>query len=86
MPPWVSPALRVRMLITPLTALAPHSAPPGPLMTSMRSMFSGSTNWSSQYMPEKIGEYTLRPSISTSSLFGKFCASLLPLKPRAVTM
>jgi hypothetical protein len=28
------------MLMTPLTAFAPHSAAPGPLMTSMRSMSS----------------------------------------------
>ena len=47
--PWRSGGLRnhaagrgraglVMMLMTPLTALAPHTVPPGPRMTSMRSM------------------------------------------------
>ena len=35
--PCVSLELRVMMLMTPFTALAPHTAPPGPLMTSIRS-------------------------------------------------
>ena len=66
-------------LITPLTAFAPHSVAPGPLITSMRSTSSSSTSCASQNTPEKSGVYTVRPSISTSSLL----ASTL-LKPRAL--
>ena len=69
----------VMMLMTPFTAFAPHTEPPGPLMTSMRSTSSSSTSWMSQNVPEKSGEYTLRPSMSTSSLF-----AVVLLKPRAV--
>ncbi len=78
--PWVSAESLVRMLMTPLTALAPHTAAPGPRMTSMRSMSSSSMSWWSQYTPEKRGVYTLRPSTSTSSLLEKCW-----LKPRAET-
>ena len=42
-------------LITPLTALAPHKVAPGPLITSIRSMLSGSTSGRSQYTPENSG-------------------------------
>ena len=41
--PWVSFAFLVMMLMTPLTALAPHSVPPGPRITSIRSTSSKST-------------------------------------------
>ena len=67
------------MLMTPLTALAPHAVAPGPLMTSIRSMSSRSTSCSSQKTPANSGEYTVRPSISTSSLFARPL-----LKPRAL--
>ncbi|MFO1286542.1 MAG: hypothetical protein U1F49_08400 [Rubrivivax sp.] len=70
---------RVMMLMTPLTALAPHSTPPGPLMTSMRSTSSSSTSCASQNTPENVGVHIVRPSISTSSLLAS-----VPLKPRAV--
>ena len=43
------------MLMTPLTALAPHSVAPGPLMTSIRSMSSGIRSGMSQYTPENSG-------------------------------
>ena len=47
--------LLVMMLMTPFTAFAPHTVPPGPRITSMRSMSSrGTFNWS-QYTPEKAG-------------------------------
>ena len=39
-PPCVSRALLVMMLMTPFMALAPHSVPPGPRITSMRSRSS----------------------------------------------
>jgi len=48
----VSRADRVVMLITPFTALAPYSAPPGPLMTSIRSMSSSTRSRASQNTPE----------------------------------
>jgi hypothetical protein len=54
--PIVSRAERVITLITPLTALAPHSVAPGPLITSMRSTSSSSTSCASQNTPEKSGE------------------------------
>ncbi len=57
------------MLITPFMALEPYSAPPGPLITSMRSTSSSSTSRASQNTPELSVEYRLRPSSSTSSLF-----------------
>ncbi len=79
MVPTVSAALRVMTLMTPLTAFAPHSVPPGPLITSMRSTSARSTSCASQTTPENSGVYTVRPSTSTSSLF----ASTL-LKPRAL--
>jgi len=68
----------VMMLITPFTAFAPQSVAPGPLITSMRSMSSSAKSCASQKTPEKSGVYSVRPSISTSSLL----ASTL-LKPRA---
>jgi hypothetical protein len=37
----VRAAGNVTTLMTPLTALVPHVAPAGPLMTSMRSMSAG---------------------------------------------
>ncbi len=54
---------------TPLTAFAPQTDPPGPRMISMRSMFSSGISRCSQYTPENAGVYTVRPSISTSTLF-----------------
>jgi hypothetical protein len=53
--PAVSAAGLVTTLITPLTAFTPHSVPPGPLITSMRSMFSSITLWASQNTPENSG-------------------------------
>ena len=53
--PCVSAAARVITLITPLTAFAPHSVAPGPLMTSMRSTSSSITSCSSQNTPENSG-------------------------------
>ena len=44
--------VRVMMLMTPLTALAPYSVPPGPLTTSMRSMSSIGGVRMSQKTPE----------------------------------
>src|SRR6266571_4945414 len=78
-PPWVSEDRRVMTLITPFTAFAPHSAAPGPLITSMRSTSSSITSCASQNTPEKSGVYTTRPSISTKSLL-----SMVLLKPRAL--
>jgi len=54
-PPCVSLAERVMMLITPLKALAPQRVEAGPLITSMRSMSSGSRSCMSQYTPENSG-------------------------------
>ena len=51
----MSPAVRVITLITPLTALAPHSVAPGPLITSMRSTSSSITSCMSQKTPENNG-------------------------------
>jgi len=68
------------MLITPLTALAPQVAPPGPRMTSIRSMSASTVSCTSQKTPENAGEKTVRPSTSTSNLLAK-----RPLSPRAVT-
>jgi hypothetical protein len=45
----------VTTLITPMTALVPQVAPPGPLITSMRSTSSSITSWVSQSTPEKRG-------------------------------
>ena len=45
------------MLMTPLTALAPQSAPPGPRMTSIRSMSARRVSWTSQKVPANSGEY-----------------------------
>lgn len=67
--PRASAALRVMMLITPLTALAPQIDAPGPRTTSMRSTSSSGMSLNSQNTPEYTGEYRLRPSCSTSSLF-----------------
>jgi hypothetical protein len=66
-------------LMTPLTAFTPHSVLPGPLITSMRSTSSSITSCTSQKTPENSGEYTDRPSISTSSLL-----DALPANPRAL--
>ena len=68
------------MLITPLTALAPHMAAPGPRITSIRSMSLNIVSSASHSTPENKGEYTLRPSLSTNSLLAK-----RPLKPRMLT-
>ena len=68
-PPPVCAADLVMMLTTPFIALAPHSEPPGPLITSMRSTSASTMCCWSQNTLEKNGVYTLRPSISTSSLF-----------------
>ena len=54
-PPWVALALLVMMLITPLTALAPHSVAPGPRITSIRSTSSSGTSCTSQKTPENRG-------------------------------
>jgi len=62
-----------------LTAFAPHSVAPGPLITSMRSMSGRGTSCTSQNTPENNGVYTVRPSISTSSLL-----AVVLLKPRAL--
>ena len=43
-PPCVSSARLVIILITPLTAFAPHTEPPGPRMTSILSMSSSGTS------------------------------------------
>jgi hypothetical protein len=59
------------MLITPLTAFAPHSVPPGPDTTSIRSTSCSSVSCTSQKTPANSGEYTLRPSTSTRSLFDR---------------
>ena len=53
--PCVSFAFLVITLITPFTALAPHKVAPGPLMTSIRSMSSSGTSWTSQNTPENKG-------------------------------
>jgi hypothetical protein len=53
--PCVLSALRVMMLMTPLTALAPQRVAPGPLTTSIRSMSSSTTSCASQNTPEKSG-------------------------------
>ena len=52
--PCVSAAVLVTMLMTPLTAFAPHMAAPGPRITSMRSMSSSIRSSASQNTPEKI--------------------------------
>ena len=80
--PRVSAASRVMMFTTALTAFTPQSVPPGPLMTSIRSTSSSITSCTSQNTPENSGEYTDRPLIITSILFGALV--LLPLKPRAL--
>ena len=54
--PGVSEADCVMMLITPLTALPPHTVPPGPETTSMRSMSSSSVSCTSQKTPANSGE------------------------------
>ena len=53
--PIVSLVSFVMTLITPFTALAPHSVAPGPLMTSIRSMSASGTSCTSQNTPEKSG-------------------------------
>src|ERR1700712_4659748 len=70
------------MLMTPFTALAPQVDPAGPLMTSMRARSGRKTLVESQNTFEKSGEYTVRPSIITSSLLEK---PLERTKPRALT-
>ena len=68
------------MLMTPLTALAPHSVPPAPRITSMRSMSARTRSTASQKTPENSGLYTLRPSTSTTILLVADA-----WKPRALT-
>src|SRR5260370_3388427 len=68
------------MLMTPLTALAPQSARPGPRMTSMRSTSAITTSCSPQETPPYAGPYTVRPSTNISSLLAN-CA----LNPRELT-
>ena len=60
--------LLVMILITPFMAFAPHTVPPGPRITSMRSIFSSGTSCAYHSTPENAGWYTLRPSIRTSTL------------------
>jgi hypothetical protein len=54
-PPLVSREDLVMMLITPFTALAPQTVPPGPRITSIRSMSSSGIPIWSQFTPEKMG-------------------------------
>ena len=75
----MSAARLLMTLMTPFTALAPHTVAPGPRITSICSTSSRNTSCASQNTPEKSGVYTLRPSIRTSSLL-----ATVPLKPRAV--
>jgi hypothetical protein len=56
------------MFTTPFIAFAPQVAPPGPRMTSIRSINSSGTSSDSQNTPELSRSYIVRPSISTSSL------------------
>jgi len=65
--------------MTPLTAFAPHSVPPGPRTTSMRSMSAMTRSWPSQNTPPNTGEYTVRPSIMTSILL-----AVVMLNPRVL--
>jgi hypothetical protein len=51
-PAHVSAADFVMMLMTPFTALAPQTAPPGPRITSMRSMSETIMFCASQNTPE----------------------------------
>lgn len=53
--PGVAPGFFVMMLMTPLTALAPHAAPPGPRTTSIRSMSSSMMGWALQLVPPQTG-------------------------------
>src|SRR5580704_1457199 len=53
-PPFVSAELFVMILMTPLTAFAPHTVPPGPRMISIRSISSRGTSTWSQKTPEKL--------------------------------
>src|SRR5690348_6587243 len=68
------------MLITPFTAFAPHSVPPGPRITSIRSMSSRGGSCTSHHTPPKVGVYASRPSTKTSILALKRL-----LNPRALT-
>jgi hypothetical protein len=70
---------RVRMLMTPLTAFAPHSVPPGPLMTSMRSTSSSSTSCTSQNTPEMQRRVDAAPVDHHEQLVGAACS----FEPRA---
>jgi hypothetical protein len=84
-PPWVSAACLVMMLMTPFMAFAPQMVAPGPRITSILSMSSNRTSWTSQYVPAKNGVNTVRPSINTKSLLlaeSRLAMSLL--KPREV--
>src|ERR1043166_4091897 len=65
------------MLITPLTAFAPQSVAPGPVITSIRSISSNSVSCASQNTPAYKGVYTVRPSIKTNILL-----AVVLLKPR----
>jgi hypothetical protein len=55
-PRWLCAAGRVITLMTPFTALAPHSAALGPRMTSIRSMSSSSVSCTSQKTPPNADE------------------------------
>src|SRR5687768_17354334 len=48
--------LRVMMLMTPFIAFAPHRLPPGPRITSMRSISETGTVSASQKTPENSRE------------------------------
>ena len=67
------------ILTTPLTALAPHTAPPGPRIASIRSISSSGKSNVSHKTPPKVGVYTVRPSTITRSLLLN-----RPLSPRAL--
>ena len=53
--PWCLWSLLVMMLMTPLTAFGPQIVPPGPRMTSIRSISSIMVFCTSQYVPAKSG-------------------------------
>src|SRR2546428_10111855 len=55
------------MLMTPVTAFTPHIDPPGPRITSILAMSERGRSSVSQKTPEKVGEYTDRPSTITRS-------------------
>jgi len=63
--------------MTPSTAFAPQTDPPGPRMTSILSMSSRGKFTTSQKTPPKVGVYTALPSNKTNSLLLN-----LPSNPR----